>query len=65
MDVDRGFPIDEPPEADAAEQQRPADGDDQAGLDTEYLAAADREANEADVMEQAYIVDVDDEWDDR
>lgn len=63
MDVDRGFPIDEAPEADAVEQRRLADVDDEAGLDTEYLNAADRDANEADVMEQAFIVPGDDDWD--
>jgi hypothetical protein len=61
-DVEGGFPIDEPPEGDAAEQLRPVDFD-EAGLDTDYLAA-DRDANEADVIEQAYIVPGEDDWDD-
>ena len=38
--------------------------DDEAGLDTDYLTAADREANEADVIEQAYVVPVEDDWND-
>jgi hypothetical protein len=33
-------------------------------LDTDYLTAGDREANEADVIEQAYIVSAEDDWDD-
>ena len=68
-DVD-GFnfpsPDDVVPEADAAEQQQAVDSDDDAGLDTAYLNtdATDRDANEADVIEQAFIVPTDDEWDD-
>ena len=68
-DVD-GFnfpgPDDGVPEADAAEQQQAVDSDDDAGLDTAYLNtdATDRDANEADVIEQAFIVPTDDEWDD-
>jgi hypothetical protein len=52
------------PEADAAEQSRPAAYDDEAGLDTTYLTdATDRDANEADVIEQAFIVPAaDDDW---
>lgn len=65
-DVDSGFPIDEAPEGDAMEQQQSVDFDDEAGLDTDYLTAADRDANEADVIEQAYIVPDEDDWaDDR
>jgi hypothetical protein len=63
-DVERGFPSDEAPEGDAVEQLQPVDSDDEVGLDTDYLAAADREANEADVIEQAYVVPTEDEWDD-
>jgi len=63
-DVDRDFPSDETPEGDAIEQLRPADYDDEVGLDTEYLTAGDRDANEADVIEQAYIVPEEDGWDD-
>jgi len=63
-DVERGFPIDEAPEGDAMEQLRPVDFDEEVGLDTEYLTAADRDANEADVIEQAYIVPAEEDWDD-
>ena len=52
-DVERGFPTDEAPE-----------NDDEAGLDIDYLAA-DRDANEADVIEQAYSVPAEDDWEDR
>jgi len=61
---ERGFPIDEAPEGDAAEQRRSVDSDDESGLDTDYVAAGDREANEADVIEQAYSVSTEDDWDD-
>ncbi len=64
-DVERGFPIDEAPEGDAMEQQQPVDSDDEAGLDTDYLTTADRDANEADVIEQAFIVPDEDDWDDQ
>lgn len=63
-DDERGFPTDEAPEGDAVEQRRPADSDDEAGLDTDYVSAWDREANEADVIEQAYVVSADDDRDD-
>jgi len=62
-DVERGFPTDETPEGDAADQLRPVDSG-EAGLDIDYLAA-DRDANEADVIEQAYTVPEEDDWDDR
>jgi hypothetical protein len=64
-DVEGGFPIDEAPEGDAVEQQQPVESDDEAGLDTDYLNVADRDANEADVIEQAFIVPGDDDWDDQ
>ena len=59
------LPNDEVPDADAQEQRRPVDADDETGLDTEYLSAgaADREANDADVLEQAFVVAADDDWD--
>ncbi len=63
-DVERGFSTDEAPEGDAMEQQQSVDFDDEAGLDTDYLTAADRDANEADVIEQAFIVPDEDDWDD-
>ncbi|MGB9304256.1 MAG: hypothetical protein ACLPXZ_13010 [Mycobacterium sp.] len=54
----------EVPEADAVEQHRPADFDDETGLDTADLSMADRDANEADVIDQATVVaEPDDEWD--
>ena len=61
------FPDDEVPEADAVEQHRAVYFDDEAGLDTAYLNAdtIDRDANEADLVEQAFIVPAaDDDWDD-
>jgi hypothetical protein len=65
QDDERGFPVDDAPEGDAVEQSRPIDFDDETGLDTDYVAAAgDREANEADVIEQAYIVPTEDDRDD-
>ncbi|CAM3270587.1 hypothetical protein MYCO108962_11110 [Mycobacterium colombiense] len=64
QDDERGNPIDEAPEGDAVEQLRSADSDDETGLDTDYLTAGDREANEADVIEQAYIVPTEDDRDD-
>ncbi|BBX95214.1 hypothetical protein [Mycobacterium lacus] len=58
-------PQDEVPEADAMEQRRAVEFDDEIGLDTAYLSdARDRDANEADVVDQAFIVEVaDDERD--
>ena len=64
MDVERGLPSDEAPEGDAVEQLRPVDLDDEVGLDTDYLTSAEREANEADVIDQAYIVPAPEEWED-
>jgi hypothetical protein len=63
-DVDRGSSVDDAPEGDAVAQQQSVEYDDEAGLDTDYLTAADREANEADVIEQAYVVPVEDDWND-
>jgi hypothetical protein len=65
MGSDSRGPDDGVPEADAAEQQQALDPEDEAGLDTTYLDdATDRDANEADVIEQAFIVPTDDDWDD-
>ncbi|GAB1816102.1 hypothetical protein [Mycobacterium sp. MUNTM1] len=65
QDDERGFPVDEAPEGDAIEQLRSVDSDDETGLDTDYVAAArDWDANEADVIEQAYIVPNEDDRDD-
>jgi len=66
-DVEGIGPDDGVPEADAVEQHQAADSDDDTGLDTAYLNAdvADRDANEADVIDQAFIVPAaDDYWDD-
>jgi hypothetical protein len=66
-DVEGIGPDDGVPEADAAEQHQSVDSDDEAGLDTAYLNAdaTDRDANEADVIEQAFSVPAaDDDWDD-
>ncbi len=64
-DVEGIGPDDGVPEADAAEQRQAIDSEDDAGLDTAYLdAVSDRDANEADVIEQAFIVPADDDWDD-
>lgn len=46
------------------EQLQPVDFDEEAGLDTDYLTETDRDANEADVIDQAYIVPGADDWDD-
>ena len=66
-DVEGIGPDDGVPEADAMEQHQAADSDDDTGLDTAYSSAdaTDRDANEADVIEQAFIVHAaDDDWDD-
>ena len=56
------IPTDEVPQADALDQQRPADFDDDTGLDTAYLSTTDRDADEADLIDQAFVVsDPDDE----
>jgi len=64
-DVEGIVPDDEVPEPDAAEQHQAIDLDDETGLDTAYLSdARDRDANEADVIDQAFIVPAsDDDWD--
>jgi hypothetical protein len=50
---------DEVPEADAIEQRLVIDADDETGLDTAQVdALGDRDANEADVIDQAIIVAV-------
>jgi len=65
-DVEGLVPDDEVPEADAQEQRQLVDADDESGLDTAYLSAdaGDRDADEADVLEQAFVVPTDDDWDD-
>lgn len=55
-------PHDEVPEADAVEQHRAADFEDEAGLDTTYLTGEkNRDADEADLIEQAFVVPVSDD----
>ncbi|OHV03462.1 hypothetical protein [Mycobacterium talmoniae] len=55
--------IDEIPEGDAVEQRRTVDLDDDTGLDTDYLTGAgrDRDANEADLVDQAVVVPIPDD----
>lgn len=60
-------PDDGVPEADAAEQDRAVEYEDEAGLDATYVnaAAAARDANEADLIDQGFVVPVaDDDRDD-
>lgn len=58
-DVQRIAPVDETPEVDAMEQHRAVDSDDETGLDTSYVEdVADRDANPADLIDQAIIVEV-------
>ncbi|BBX74525.1 hypothetical protein H7H78_08025 [Mycobacterium shinjukuense] len=61
--IDNYGPHDELPEADVAEQRRTVDFDDEAGLDTAYLGdhLRDRDANEADVIDQATVVPLSDD----
>ncbi|UQX10728.1 hypothetical protein [Candidatus Mycobacterium methanotrophicum] len=50
---------DEAPEAEAMEQRLVIDAGDEAGLDTTHVdALCDRDANEADVIDQAIVVPV-------
>jgi hypothetical protein len=65
MDPDGIGPDDAVPEADALEQSQSADFTEATGLDTAALSVGDRDANEADVIEQAYEVADPDDWDDR
>ncbi|QUR66677.1 hypothetical protein [Mycobacterium spongiae] len=57
-------PDSEIPEADAVEQHRGANFDDEAGLDTTYLSgdARNLDANEADLIDQAMVVPVSDDY---
>jgi hypothetical protein len=59
-----GLP-DEAPEADAMEQRLVVDAQDETGLDASHVdALSDRDANAADVIDQAIIVPVpDDDYD--
>jgi hypothetical protein len=61
-DVEKILPVDETPEADAIDQHRTVDVGDEIQLDTDYVAdISDREANEADVIDQATIVPLPDD----
>jgi hypothetical protein len=61
-DVQRIALLDETPEVDAMEQRRAIDSDDETGLDTSYVAdVADRDANPADLIDQAIVVPVPDD----
>ncbi|HZU49789.1 MAG TPA: hypothetical protein VFA16_21420 [Mycobacterium sp.] len=61
-DVEKILPVDETPEADAIDQHRTVDVGDDIQLDTDYVAdISDREANEADVIDQATIVPLPDD----
>ncbi|KAA8963421.1 hypothetical protein [Mycobacterium sp.] len=58
-DVERIAPIDAVPEADVADQRHAVDSEDETGLDTSYVAdIATREANPADLIDQAIVVPV-------
>jgi hypothetical protein len=51
--------VDETPEADAMDQQCLVDADDQTGLDAATVAGiTDRDANPADLIDQAIVVPV-------
>ncbi|BCO37249.1 hypothetical protein BMW24_016930 [Mycobacterium heckeshornense] len=66
-DVEKILPADEAPEADAIDQHHPVDGGDEVELDTDYVSGiSDRDANEADVIDQATVVPLpDDDLEDR
>ncbi|MBV9721172.1 MAG: hypothetical protein JO082_04565, partial [Mycobacterium sp.] len=56
-DAQRIGVVDETREVDAIEQHRIVDADDETGLDTTHVAdIADRDANPADVIDQAIVV---------
>jgi hypothetical protein len=58
-DIRRIVIVDETPEVDAMEQQHVVDANDETGLDTAYVAGiADRDANPADLIDQAIVVPV-------
>ena len=49
--------VDETPEADVLDQHIAVDPDDETGLDADHVAAAaDRDANPADLIDQAIVV---------
>lgn len=58
-DVENIVLPDEAPERDAMEQRLVIDAEDEAGLDTTQVdGLCDRDANEADVIDQAIVVPV-------
>jgi hypothetical protein len=58
-DVENPELPDEAPEADAMEQRLGVDADDETGLDATHVEALrERDANEADVIDQAIVVPV-------
>lgn len=60
-DVENIVLPDEAAAADAIEQRLAIDADDETGLDTTQVGApGDRDANEADVIDQAIVVPEDD-----
>lgn len=64
-DAEDNVGVDETPEADALEQHQEVDFDDETGLDPDLVArdVSDRDANDADLIDQATIVPVpDDDW---
>jgi hypothetical protein len=59
IDVEKMLLADEIPEADAIEQRLTVDIDDETGLDSAHLeTVSERDANQADLVDQATIVDV-------
>lgn len=64
-DAEGNVQADETPEADALEQQRTVDFEDDSGLDPDLVAGeiSDRDASDADLIDQAIVVPVtDDDW---
>ncbi len=56
-DVNSIVLADETPQVDALQQRLPVDVEDETGLDTSYVnAIGDRDANEADLIDQAIVV---------
>lgn len=59
IDAEKVQLADEIPEADAIEQSLAVDDDDETGLDSAHLeTVGERDANQADLVDQATIVDV-------
>ncbi|BBU23853.1 hypothetical protein [Mycobacterium xenopi] len=61
-DVEKILRVDEAPEADALDQHHTVDAGDEVVLDTDYVSnISERDANEADVIDQATIVPLPDD----